>query len=97
MVEKVTHGKTGMKKAYRMQEEGLSAWEEYRSVVRKTKIHLELNLKKEVKDNKKRFFNYINSKKDYVGLLPNEVGILVMEALGRRAKRRIQETTGHST
>lgn len=67
MVEKVTHGKTRMKKAYRMWEEGPSAWEEYRSVVRKIKIHLELNLKKEVKDNKKCFFNYINSKKRLCG------------------------------
>jgi len=68
---------------------GQATWEEYRNVVRtcrdvtrKAKIHLELNLVRDVKDNKKGFFNYISSKRkarDNVRLLLNEVGVLVME------------------
>jgi len=48
--------------------------------VRKAKAHLELNLAKDMKDNKKGFFKYVNSKRrtrDNVGLLLNEVGALV--------------------
>ena len=50
--------------------------------MRKAKAHLELNLAREVKNNKKGFFNYISSKRktrDNVGLLLNEAGVLVME------------------
>jgi len=48
----------------------------------KAKAHLELNLARDVKNNKKGFFNYISSKRktrDNVGLLLNEVGALVTE------------------
>jgi len=69
--------------------EGQATWEEYRNVVRacrdatrKAKAHLKLNLTRDVKDNKKGFFNYISSKRktrDNVGPLLNEVGVLVTE------------------
>ena len=45
-------------------------------------MHLELNRARDVKDNKKSFFEYINSKqktKENEGLLLNKVGALVME------------------
>lgn len=67
----------------------LTALEEYKNIVRafreavrKVKGHLALNLAREVKDKKKGFFKYVNSKKktgDNVGLLLNEVGALVTE------------------
>ncbi|GAB0184039.1 mitochondrial enolase superfamily member 1 [Grus japonensis] len=67
----------------------LATWEEYRNIVRvcrdatrKTKAHLELNLARDVKDNKKGFFKYISSKRktrENVGPLLNEVGALVTE------------------
>jgi len=47
-----------------------------------TKVHLEMNLTTDVKDNRKSFFNYISSKqktRDNVGSLLNEVGVLVTE------------------
>jgi len=50
--------------------------------MRKAKVHLELNLTRDVKDNKKVFFNYISSKqktREHVGLLLNEMGVLVTE------------------
>jgi len=50
--------------------------------MRKAKVHLELNLARDVKDNRKGFFKYISSKqvtRDNVGLLLNEVGVLVTE------------------
>ena len=66
----------------------MSTWEEYRSVVRvcrdatrKAKAHLEMRLAKEIKDDKKVFFKYVNSKRktrDNVGPLLNEGGVLVM-------------------
>jgi len=69
--------------------EGQATWEEYRNVVRacrnamrKAKAHLELKLARDVKNNKKGFFNYISSKwktRDNVGPLLNEVGVLVTE------------------
>jgi len=77
------------RKVHGMWKEGQATWEEYRNVVRacrdamrKAKVHLELNLTRDVKDNKKGFFSYISSKwkiRDNVGLLLKEVGILVME------------------
>ena len=77
------------KNVYGMWKEGQATWEENRNVVRacrdarrKAKVHLELNLARDVKDNKKGFFNYISSKrkpKDNVGPLLNEVGVLVTE------------------
>jgi len=45
------------------------------------KVHLELNLARDVKDNKQGFFKYISSKqktRKNVGLLLNEVGGQVM-------------------
>ncbi|GAB0180066.1 mitochondrial enolase superfamily member 1 [Grus japonensis] len=72
----------GKKEVYRMWKKGLAAWEEYRNVVRvcrdatrKAKAHLELNLARDVKDNKKGFFKYISSKRkarENVGPLLNE-------------------------
>jgi len=57
--------------------EGQTTWEEYRNVVRacrdatkKAKVHLELKLARDVKDNKKGYFKYISSKwktRDNVG------------------------------
>jgi len=49
-----------------------------RDATRKAKAHLELNLAKDVKKNKKGFFKYISSKRrirDNVGPLLNEVGV----------------------
>jgi len=72
-----------------MWKEGQATWEEYRNVVRacrdatrKAKAHLELNLARDVRNNKKGFFNYITSKRkarDNVGPLLNEAGVLVTE------------------
>jgi len=72
-----------------MWKEGQATWEEYRIVVRarrdvtrKAKAHLELKLARDVKNNKKGFFNYISSKtkaRDNVGPLLNEAGVLVTE------------------
>jgi len=77
------------KKVYGMWKEIQATWEEYSKVLRvcrgemrKAKVHVELNLARDVKDNKKGFFNYISSKRkarDNVGLLMNEVGVLVTE------------------
>jgi len=50
--------------------------------MRKTKVHLELNLARDVKDNKNGFFNYISSKRktrENAGPLLNKVGVLVTE------------------
>jgi len=72
-----------------MWNEGQATWEEYRNVIRacrdatrKAKTHMELNLARHVRNNKKGFFNYISSKpkaRDNVGSLLNEVGYLVTE------------------
>ncbi|GAB0204618.1 mitochondrial enolase superfamily member 1 [Grus japonensis] len=77
------------KEVYRIWRKGAATWEEYRDVIRvcrhetrKAKAHLELNLARDVKDNKKGFFKYISSKRKTrknVGPLLNEVGALVME------------------
>jgi len=78
-----------MRKVYRMWKEEQATWEEYRNVVRtcreatrKANAHLELNLTRDIRDNKKGFFKYISSKqktKENVGPLLNEVGVLVTE------------------
>jgi len=80
------------RKVYETWKKGLPSWEEYRGVVRvcgnatrKAKAHLELNLVKETKDNKKDFFyyfffKYVNSKRKSrynVGPLLNEGSVLV--------------------
>ena len=72
-----------------MWKEGQATWEEYKNVVkacrdamRKAKVHLELNLSRDVKDKQQDFFKYISSTwkiRDNVGLLLNEVGVLMME------------------
>ena len=77
------------RKVHGMWKEGQVTWEEYRNVfractdvTRKAKAHVELNLARNVKNNKKGFFNYISSKRktrDNVGPLLNEVGVLMME------------------
>jgi len=77
------------RKVHGLWKEGQATWEEYRDVIkafrdatRKAKAHLELNLARDVKDNKKGFFNYISSKRktrDNVGPLLNEAGVLVTE------------------
>ncbi|NXI08561.1 RTBS polymerase, partial [Irena cyanogastra] len=77
------------KRVYRSWKEGLATWEEYKSVVRgcreatrKAKASLELNLAREVKDNRKGFFKYIAGKantRGNVGPLMNEVGALETE------------------
>jgi len=66
-----------------------ATWEEYRNVVRacndamrKAKVHLELKLARDVKNNKKGFCKYISSKRKTrgnVGPLLNEVSALVTE------------------
>ena len=60
----------GKKKVHEMYKKGLSTWEEYRDAVRacrdameKAKTHLEFNLAKKVKDNKKGFLKYVNNKR----------------------------------
>jgi len=53
-----------------------------RDATRKAKVHLELNLPRDVKDNSKGFFKYISSKRktrENVGPLLNEVGVLLTE------------------
>jgi len=72
------------RKVYGMWKEGQATWEEYRNVVRacretmrKAEAHLELNLARDVKDNKKDFSSKQKTRKN-VGLLLNEVGALVM-------------------
>jgi len=77
------------RKIYRMWKERQATWEEYRNVVRacrdvtkRAKAHLELNLARDVKNNKKGCFRYISSKRksrDNVGPLLNQAGALVME------------------
>jgi len=77
------------RKVHGMWKEGQATWEECKNVVkacrdatRKAKVHLEMNLARGVKNNKKGFFNYISSKRkarDNVGPLLNEVGVLVTE------------------
>ena len=76
-------------KVHEKWKEGQATWEQYRNVVRacrdatrKAKVHLELNLARDVEDNKKGFFKYTSSKrktKENVGPLLNEAGALVME------------------
>jgi len=57
------------KKVYGMWKEGQTTYEVYRNVfracreeMRKAKVHLELNLARDIKDNKKGFFKCISSK-----------------------------------
>jgi len=71
-----------------MRREGQATWEEYRNIVRacreamrKAEAHLELNLARNMKDNK-GIFRYLSSKwktRENVGPLLNKVGALLME------------------
>ncbi|CAM2112063.1 unnamed protein product [Caretta caretta] len=57
-----------------------------RSEIRKAKSHLELQLARDVKSNKKGFFRYVSNKKkvkESVGPLLNEGGNLVTEDVGK--------------
>ena len=50
--------------------------------MRKAKVHLDLKLARDIKNNKKDFFNYVSSKRkarDNMGPLLNEAGVLVTE------------------
>lgn len=76
-----------------MWKRGQATWEEYRDLVRgcreatgKSKAHLELNLARGVKDNKKGCFKHIcyrRKTKENVGPLLNEVGALVTKDKGK--------------
>ncbi|GAB0207663.1 hypothetical protein GRJ2_003232000 [Grus japonensis] len=83
-------GKVKQKKeAYRGWKQGQVAWEEYRETVpaardqvRKAKALIELNLARDVKDNKKSFYRYVSDKRKMrvnVGILQNETGHLVTQ------------------
>ena len=70
MSKELVHKLKGKKKIHEMWKKGLTTWEEYRSVVRacrdamrKAKARLELTLAKVIKDNKKGFFKFVNSKR----------------------------------
>ncbi|GAB0208353.1 mitochondrial enolase superfamily member 1 [Grus japonensis] len=78
------------KEAYRGWKQGQVAWEEYRETVqaardqvRKAKaLMIELNLARDVKDNKKGFYRYVRDKRrtrENVGPLQNETGDLVTQ------------------
>ncbi|GAB0182963.1 mitochondrial enolase superfamily member 1 [Grus japonensis] len=69
--------------------QGQAAWEEYRETVReareqvkKAKALIEVNLARDVKDNKKSFYRYVSEKRkmrENVGPLWNEMGDLVTQ------------------
>ena len=77
----------GKKKVHKVWKKGLSTWDKHRNMVRAckdatrmAKAHLELNLSKEIKDNKNGLFMSISSRrrtKNSVHPLLNEVGALV--------------------
>ncbi|KFV13722.1 hypothetical protein N340_01198, partial [Tauraco erythrolophus] len=77
------------KKAYRGWKQGQVAWEEYKEIVRATREQIrkakalikasELNLARDIKDNKKNFYRYVSDKKrskENVGPLWKETGDL---------------------
>ncbi|KFV12791.1 hypothetical protein N339_03014, partial [Pterocles gutturalis] len=80
------------KEAYRGWKQGQVAWEEYREIVqtarsqvRKAKALGELNLVRDIKDNKKSFYRYISDKRktrENVGSLQKEMGDHVTKAEG---------------
>ncbi|PKU35695.1 glycerol kinase [Limosa lapponica baueri] len=77
------------KEVYSAWKKGLTTWEDYKNAVRicmderrKAKASLELNLARDVKVKKKRFFKRIGGKRtarENVGLLLNETGAMVTE------------------
>jgi len=72
---------------HRQWKEGLASWEEYREAVRlcrggvrKAEAHLELNLARDAKNNKKGFYRYVSRKKmvkESIPSLMSEIGKLV--------------------
>ncbi|GAB0207578.1 mitochondrial enolase superfamily member 1 [Grus japonensis] len=85
-------GKVKQKKeGYRGWKQGQVAWEEYRETVqaardqvRNAKALTELNLARDVKDNKKSFYRYVSDKRrtrENVGPLWNETGDLVTQGM----------------
>ncbi|GAB0186720.1 mitochondrial enolase superfamily member 1 [Grus japonensis] len=89
-INKELLGKVKQKKeAYRGWKQGQVAWEEYRETVRaardqvrKAKALIEINLARDVKDNKKSFYRYVSDKRrtrENVGPLRNETGDLVTQ------------------
>ena len=88
MSKELVHKLKEKKKVHEMWKKNLITWEEYRNVVRackdatrKAKACLQLNLAKVIKENKKGFFKYINSKRktrENVAPQLSERGILVM-------------------
>ncbi|KFQ43546.1 hypothetical protein N333_06642, partial [Nestor notabilis] len=76
----------GKKEAYRRWKRGQATWEDYRNVVRearnqvrKAKAQLELNLARDVKNNRKGFYRYVTNKRqtrDNVGPLRKLLGEL---------------------
>ncbi|GAB0186169.1 mitochondrial enolase superfamily member 1 [Grus japonensis] len=83
-------GKVKQKKeAFRGWKQGQVAWEKYRETiqaardqVRKAKALTEINLARDVKDNKKSFYRYVSDKmrtRENVGPLRNEMGELVTQ------------------
>ncbi|GAB0202533.1 mitochondrial enolase superfamily member 1 [Grus japonensis] len=99
-------GKVKQKKeAYRGWKQGQVAWEEYRETVRAARdqvrkakaLMIELNLAKDVKDNKKSFYRYVSDKRrmrENVGPLQNETGDLVTEGKGRDWENAEPPTVG---
>ncbi|KAM6364410.1 uncharacterized protein J5M81_015706 [Pluvialis apricaria] len=77
------------RKTYILWKRGLATYKDYQDVtklcrgkIRRAKAQSELSLAAAVKDNKKRFFQYINRKRktrENVGPLMNETGALVVE------------------
>ncbi|PKU31509.1 rna-directed dna polymerase from mobile element jockey-like [Limosa lapponica baueri] len=77
------------KEVYSAWKKGLTTWEDYKNAVRvcrdemrEAKASLELKLARDVKVNKKVFFNYIGGKRktrENVGPLLNEMGAMVTE------------------
>ncbi|GAB0183119.1 mitochondrial enolase superfamily member 1 [Grus japonensis] len=77
------------KEAYRRWKQGQVTWEEYRGTVRaaweqvrKAKALIEISLARDVKDNKKSFYRYVNDKRrtrENVGPPRNEAGELVTQ------------------
>ena len=75
------------KKVYREWKQERVTWEDYRDIiraardrVRKAKTHIELNLARDTKENKNKFYIYMSNKRkarEYVGPLWKETGNLV--------------------
>ncbi|PKU35024.1 hypothetical protein llap_14673 [Limosa lapponica baueri] len=84
-LDKVKH----KKEAYRGWKQGRADWVEYRGTVRvarnqirQAKAQTELNLARDIKDNKKKFYRYVRDKgktREHVGPLQKETGDLVTQ------------------